>query len=150
MDKCERFLASQKPWIRSVLNGEYGESREILPGLSEPGGIEALNKARDEYEEVLKHCPEHLRKYRKDLRKLGSESSLSTVASLPVGRPRQDSLAQEAEELERAGLSQPKIALELNRRHPDRKDRRGNLSPVTEGAVRKMLARRRENSPDKT
>ena len=63
-DECEKFLARQKPWVQAVLKGEHG-SPDILPALAEPGGIKELHKVQDEYEELLKRCPKHLRQYRK-------------------------------------------------------------------------------------
>lgn len=63
-DECEEFLARQKPWVQAVLKGEHG-SPDILPALAEPGGIKELYKVQDEYEDLLKRCPKHLRQYRK-------------------------------------------------------------------------------------
>jgi hypothetical protein len=149
MDDCEKFLAQQKPWVSAVLKGEH-EFPEIGAALAEPGGIEALNTARDEYERLLKQCPTHLRAYREREAKRAVDSALQFIPSVPPGRPRQVDLAQEAAQLERDGLSQSKIADELNRRYPDRHDRNGNRSPVTQEAVRKMLSRMRRVTPDKT
>jgi hypothetical protein len=47
-DECDKFLARQKPWVQAILIGEY-RSPDILPALAAPGGIEALQKAQDEY-----------------------------------------------------------------------------------------------------
>jgi hypothetical protein len=80
-DKCERFLARQEPWVRAILKGEY-ESPDIPPALAAPGGFEALNEARDEYHEVLKSCPNHLREYRKLQAKLGATTAGTAAASL--------------------------------------------------------------------
>jgi hypothetical protein len=77
-DECESFLAQQKTWIRAVLRGENG-SPDIGPGLAEPGGIEALNKAMDEYEELLKRCPKHRREYRKQRVKASMQSEQYTL-----------------------------------------------------------------------
>ncbi|MGA9632888.1 MAG: hypothetical protein WBQ63_15790 [Candidatus Acidiferrales bacterium] len=149
MDDCETFLAEQKPWVSAALKGEYW-SPEILRGLGEPGGIKTFNKALDDYEKLLKQCPEHLSAYRKREAKIAAESTLRSIPSLRPGRRRQDHLAQEAAQLAREGLSHSKIADELNRRYPDRKDRKANRSPVTKEAVRKMLSRGRTVTPDKT
>jgi hypothetical protein len=128
MDECERFLARQKPWIPSELTGEY-ESREILAALSQPGGIEALNKATDEYEVLISHCRRHLREYRKRRAREGSRSALWGLPGLPVGAPRKDWLRQECLELQRMGLSQPEIASELNKRSSEPQGSQGQPSP---------------------
>ncbi len=63
-DECEKFLARQHPAVRAYCKGELS-SPSIPPFVAVPGGIEALNKALDEYEELLKRCPKHEREYRK-------------------------------------------------------------------------------------
>jgi hypothetical protein len=147
-DRCEEFLAKQESWIRAILKGE-DESPDILPALAQTGGIDALNKARDEYEQILKQCRWHLAEYRKQLARNGAESALWGVPSMPSGAPRQDALAREARELEQAGLSQSHIAASLNSKYPNRKDRKGNKKPFTAESIRKLLGRRRGTSPDK-
>ena len=150
MDDCEKFLARQEPWVRAALKGEY-ESSEIGPALVEPGGIETFFKARDEYEEILKHCRKHLREYRKHEAKRGAEAALFGVPSVPVGAPPKDWLAREARELHAAGMSQPAIARELNKRHPGLQDRKGNVRPITSEVVRHHLSSlRRRGIPEKT
>jgi hypothetical protein len=148
-DQLEEFLARQLPWVRGTLQGDPPSS-EAISALQLPGGFEILGKAQDEYLELLKRCPQKLREYRKLQKKLAVESALRYVPSLQPGAPRLDALAQEARELEQAGLSQPDIARSLNRRFPERKDRKGNKKPLTAGAVRKLLERRRDETPDKT
>jgi septal ring factor EnvC (AmiA/AmiB activator) len=149
MDDCERFLAQQKPWIRAFLT--HVRLQTVLRAVDkQPGAIKALQRSLEEYQAILKHCPKHLREYRAREAKLAVQAALAGVPSPKVGRPREDVLAREAAQLQQQGLSQPKIADELNRIHPHRQDRKGNRSPVTEEAVRKMLSRRRKVTPDKT
>jgi len=151
MDECEKFLKRQPTWIRALLTDQY-DSPELRARMARPGGfdIPAYCRALDEYEELLRRCPRHLREYRKQQAKRAKENALAFLPSVKLGRPPEDSLAQEAKELEGARLSQSKIARELNRRHPNRRDSKGNPSPLTAEAVRKMLARRRRPTPDKT
>jgi hypothetical protein len=101
---------------------------------------------RREFEELLKSLRPRWREYCKRVREL---ARLGLPSARP-GRQREDALAEEAEQLERAGLSQSKIARELNRRHPNRKDSKGNPKPLTPDAVRKKLTSRRGTTPDKS
>jgi len=149
--RIESFLAQQPSWARKALHGQ-NLSLEEMSALLQPDGYEILGKVRDEYLQLLQQCPAKLREYRKLQRKLGGEAALFGLPLVPPGAPRQDTFAQEAAELERAGMSQPKIALTLNRRYPNRKDCKGHKHPFTAEAVRKMLRRRRRETttPDKT
>jgi len=147
-DECEQFLARQKSWIRAVLKGDYG-SPDIPPAMAAVGGIEELNKARDQYEEVLNACPKHLKEYRKLAARLGARTALFGVPSLVVGAPRKDWLAQECWQLQQIGLSQPEIAREMNLRYPDLRDKNGNLRPISKEVVRKHLASLRKGAPRK-
>ena len=155
MDECERFIARQEPWIQSVLTGAVGNDEsatatEVNAALAQPGGIETLNKATDEYEELLKHCRKHLSEYRKQRKKQATQSALFGVPELPVGAPRKDWLADECSELERRGKSQTEIADELNLRYPNLTDRKGNRRAITVEVVRKQLAALRKRAPEKT
>ena len=144
------FLDRQLSWVRKALHGQP-LSWEEMSALQQPGAFEILGNAQDEYLELLQHCPARLREYRKLQGKLAGKSALSKLPLVPPGAPRQDAVAQEAEELQRRGMSQPKIARALNLRYPNRKDGKGNKHPFSAEAVRKMLARRkREIAPDKT
>jgi hypothetical protein len=111
---------------------------------------EVFGQAQDRYRELLKRYPEKLREYRKLQKRLGAQSALHDVPSVPLGAPREDKLAQEAGELEQSGLSQSDIASSLNLKYPDRQDRKGNKKPLTAESVRKLLGRRSGNTPDKT
>ena len=144
----EEFLAQCPSWLRKALEGDFNFTPAERADFARSNLFVIYGDARDAYLEILKKYPYRLREYRKLQRKLGAESAVWLLPSPKPGRPLQDDVAREAEDLERAGLSQPNIALELNRRYPDRKDRKGNPTPFTGEAVRKMLARRRR--PDKT
>ena len=148
--RIEDFLDRQLSWVRKALHGQPFSWEEIS-ALREPGAFDSLGKAQDEYLELLKMCPARLSQYRKLQAKFAADSVLSKLPSVLPGAPRQDSVAREAAELHRAGMSQPKIARALNLRYPNRKDSKGNKHPFTAEAVRKMLARReRPTTPDKT
>jgi len=112
---------------------------------------EIFGKARDEYGQLLIRFPDRLREYRKRQQKDAANLAVLSLPSIPSGAPRKDSLAQEALVLKQAGLSHPAIARELNKRHPDLKDRKGNRRSISSEAVRKALATRRlRTPPDKT
>jgi hypothetical protein len=146
--ELDEFLLTAPSCLRDLLRVQSMSREEQAEWFSSFYWWRLLSasNAQRRFEELLKRLPSKWREYCKLVRR----SALLGLPSAKVGRPRQDNLAQEAEELERAGLSQSKIALELNRRHPDRKDHKGNLRPFTSEAVRKMLARSRETRPDKT
>lgn len=151
LDDLEEFLSRQPSWIRKILEGDYSLATEEHVQMQHSDWPELLGQAQDTYQELLRKHPEKLRQYRKLQRKLAANSAVLTLPKLRTGRPRQDSLAQEAEELRRSGLSQPKIAHELNRRYPDRKNRTGKKNPFTAEAVRKILGRhKRRITPDKS
>jgi hypothetical protein len=110
---------------------------------------ELYGEADDEYLELLRQCPERLRDYRKSAEKRGAKSALFGVPSIAAGAPRKDWLAQECWKLLQAGLSQLEIARELNLRHPNLKDKKGNPRPVTKEVVRKQLASFRKKNTGK-
>jgi hypothetical protein len=122
MDDCEKFLAEQLPWVRAALKGE--ESPKILSALARPGGIERLQKALDEYEELLKHCPKHLRDYRKRT----ADGAVSYLPSAESGRPASREvreLGREAAELFKQGHSYGEIAHKLCEHRGERGHRCG-------------------------
>jgi hypothetical protein len=126
----ERFLARQLSYVRNFLQGVPLSWEEML-ALQQPGAFERLFQARDEYLELLKRCPAHLRDYRAREAKRGAEAALSDVPSVPVGAPRKDSLAEEAIKLRKADLSWAKVAIELNRKY--------GSGTTTAGAVRQLV-----------
>jgi len=143
--EIEDFLARQLQWVRRALRREP-LSFEDMSALQQVGAFETLGEARDQYLVLLQQCPEKLRQYRDS----EAEFALSQLPSLPSGRPREDRLALEATKLREAGFLPAAIARKLNDKYPDRTDRKGHMKPLTAGAVRKMLARRRQSTPDKT
>lgn len=117
-DECEKFLARQESWVRAILEGEHG-STNILPALAAPGGIEALSKAQDEYEELLKHCPMHLRAYRERSEtnaKRSARAGLLHLGPVKAGRPRSQEVQEQgrkAAKLFDKGLTGGEVALQL-------------------------------------
>jgi hypothetical protein len=146
----EEFLAQHPSWLRKLLEGDFALTPDEQADMTRSNFPEIFGQAEDAYFQLLRRYPERLREYRNLRKKLAVRSELSRLPSVTPGRPRQDTLAQEAKKLQQGGLSQPEIASELNRRHPDRRDRKGNLHPLTAEAVRKMLARRYGTASDKT
>ena len=149
--ELEEYLARQSTWVRKFLQGDFALTRSERADMLQSNWPEVYGKAQDEYLELLKKFPEKLREYRKLQKRLGTESALWGVPSLPPGAPRKDLLAQEALELQQRGMSQTSIASILNERHPNLTDRKGNPRPITSEVVRKMLAsRKHESPPEKT
>lgn len=126
----EGFLARQHPYVRDYLQGSPLSWEDML-ALQEPEAFERFFQARDEYLELLKRCPAHLRDYRAREAKRGAEAALSDVPSVPVGAPRKDPLAEEAIKLRKAGLSWAKIAIRLNCKY--------GSGTTTAGAVRQLV-----------
>ena len=118
-DECESFLAQQKPWISAVLRGE-NDSPDIARGLAEPGGTNALWKAMDEYEELLKRCPQHQREYRKQRVKNAMQSARNNMQQVfgpekPGRTPSRElqDLGRKAAELYNQGHSFGEVARRL-------------------------------------
>lgn len=126
----EEFLSRQLSYVRNYLQG-FPLSWEDMLALQQRDSFDRLFQARDEYLELLKRCPAKLRAHREREAKRAAEVALFDVPSLPVGAPRKDSLAAEAIELRKAGLSWAKIAIELNRKY--------GTGTTTAGAVRQLV-----------
>ncbi len=146
----EEFLARQPSWLRKFLQGDNVLTPAERGEMTKGNWPEIYGDARDQYLELLKRHPNKLREYRKLQKKVALESALWLMPSLKPGAPRLDALALEASELEQSGLTQGDIAVSLNRKYPERQDRKGNKKPFTEESVRKLLKRRRASMPDKT
>jgi hypothetical protein len=146
----EEFLVRQPDSVRKRLLGvglSEGERREML----QSDWPDIFGNARDEYLQLLVRFPARLREYRKRQQKEAAKIAVLSLPSVPSGAPRKDSLAQEALTLKQSGLSHSAIARELNKRHPDLKDRNQNRRSISSEVVRKLLASRRlRTPPDKT
>ncbi len=151
-DDLEKFLTQQPSWLRKFLQEDYALSPDERSDFKQSisNWPENVEKARDEYLQLLEKCPQKLGEYRKLKKKLAIESAVRDIPAMRVGARLLDALAQEALELEQAGFSQANIASSLNLKYPERKDRKGNKKPFTAESVRKLLGRRRGNTPDKT
>ena len=130
-DKNEigQFLAQQLPYVRAYLQ-DGSITYELQRALTSKPTFEAFFQAQDDYEELLKRHPAVLKKDRQRVAKLALKLALSRLPSSPLGARREDALAQQAVELQQAGMTLPDIARELNRKHPDREDRKGNKKPL--------------------
>lgn len=146
----EEFLVARPSWLRKCLLGDFALTLEEQSHLAESNWPEIYGQVRDEYLKLLGRCPEKLREYRRREAKRSMDSALRGVPSLPIGAGRKDWLALEARELQKAGMSQPEIAAELNKRHPNLTDRKGNPRPITADVVRHQLrSLRRRSAPEK-
>jgi hypothetical protein len=138
----QEFLARQSPWIRNLLQGE-GLSRDDMQALiQQPGAFDIFFQAEDEYINLLKRCPSKLKEYRRRKVDEAVRSALSRLPQVPSGAPRKDWLAEEALELNRAGLSYGKVAIELNRRH--------GPNTTNAEAIRALIRSRKQSPPEKT
>jgi hypothetical protein len=147
--ELEQFLAQKPPWLRKAVQRLSLTDDEQVEMAGVASWPEEFGQAHDEYLQLLELCPDQLREYRIRAEKDGAASALFGVPRLPAGAPRKDWLAQECWEFQQAGMSQPEIARELNLRHPNLTDKKGNLRPITEEVVRKQLAARRKRAPEK-
>jgi hypothetical protein len=147
--RLAEFLAVKPSWLRKVLQHDYALTTEEQAELASVNWPEVYGQALDEYFELLRECPARLREYRKGAEKHGAQNALFGVPRVPEGAPRKEWLAQECWDLQQAGMSQPEIARELNLRHPNLKDKKGNPRPINEEVVRKQLASLRKKSPGK-
>ena len=148
--ELEQFLAAQPSWLRKLLQADNALSPEEQACLVQQDWPEIYGQALDKYVLLLGRCPAKLREYRELQKRHAAESAVAFLPALKPGARRLDSFALEAKELEASGLTQADIAAELNKRHPDRRDRKGHKKPFTEEGVRKLLGRRRAQPPDKT
>jgi DNA-binding NarL/FixJ family response regulator len=93
---------------------------------------------RPKLESILRRIPGEWKQYVKRARRGADVLSRLIVPKGKPGRSKKTALAEEAASLHRAGMNNPQIAGELNRRHGQ-----GTTTPE---AVRKLLLRH----PDKT
>jgi hypothetical protein len=143
------FLAAKPSWLRKIFQRHYDFTAEERKDMISANWILVYADAHDEFLELLAQCPDKLRDYRKLQRKIGAETALIGVPSLPSGAPPKDWLKDEAWELHQTGMSHPAVAVELNKRHPDLKDAKGNPRPITAEVVRKHLSAIKKG-PEKT
>jgi hypothetical protein len=94
-----------------------------------------------EYMRLLQRVPVRLREYRKRERRENDRRFTALyLPKIPEGRPRKDTLASEAAQLKKAGLSHAQIALRLNPKYGTKE------CPLTKETLRGLLkARRRES-----
>jgi hypothetical protein len=128
-EELEMFLAQYPPWMKDLLwKSPSPDNLRLYPGVVE------------QYESILERIPGEWHKYREAKRKYLKRELLSLGGR--AGRPRNDALAKEAQQLRSEGKSYAKVAHALNLRH-------GKVT--SKEAVRKLLSsRKRGHPPDKT
>jgi hypothetical protein len=137
--ELEQFLAAQPSWLRKILQLDWSLTSEEHLAWHKSDWWQSKGEVEEEYLRLLRRVPEKWRDYceRKRL------DALRDVPTVPPGRPRRDSLAQEAEQLRLSGKSYAQTAKALNLKHGE-----GTTSPE---AIRKLLSsRKRRPTPDKT
>lgn len=141
-EELQQFLATKPSWLRKLLQLDFSLSPDDHVAWSQSvwwwqdGGEK---KAREEYESILRRIPARWRQYRKRLK----ENALNDIPAGQPGRPRKDSIAEEATRLRSEGKSYAQIAILLNHKYPN--------NPTSPEAVRKLLdSRKQRRSPDKT
>ncbi len=129
-EELKEFLAQYPPWME-----------RILWKSPSPDNLRPYPRVVEQYESILERIPEEWHKYCDSKRKYLRRELLSFGGR--AGRPRNDTLAAEAQQLKSERKSYAQIAHLLNLRH-------GKVI-TTKEAVRKLLtSRKRGHPPDKT
>lgn len=135
--ELEEFLAKQPLWLQQALRWDFATTPEAVSAFAQYGW-DRFFELLERYEALARRVPAEWREYRKRRK----QTALSHLPSGKAGRPRKDTLAEEAIELKSRGKSHAQIAIELQRRHPADK--------TSAGAVRKLIASRKPRSgPEK-
>ena len=137
-EELEQFLAAQPSWLRKILLLDFALTRDEGTALSESDWFQNGAEVEEEYIRLLQRVPERWRDHC-ERKKVDALKGLPTV---PVGRPRKDSVAHEAEQLRLSGKSYVQTAKALNLRHGE-----GTTTPER---IRKLLKSRKDPTPDKT
>lgn len=144
--ELEVFLAALPARKRKML--ELGLASltpdELNEIIMEPSETQIRDNPRPEYERLLRRIPAKWREYR--AREL-AQLKASFLPKNPDGRPRKDALADEAERLQKEGLSHALISIRLNKEYGE---------ATTKDSIRGLLKSRRRESrrtappPEKT
>lgn len=141
-EELQKFLDAQPSWLRKLLQLDFSLSQDEHLAWNQSASwwqAGGEQKAREEYETILRRIPARWREYRKRLR----EGALSAIPAGQPGRPRKDDVAEEATRLRSEGKSYAQIAILLNHKYPN--------NPTSPEAVRKLLDSRKQlPTPDKT
>lgn len=129
------FLASKPAWMEKALHGDFSS---VPLGLESSNNLDRVSELTPEYERILQQIPAKWKEYRKELKKNYQSLAQPMVPKGKPGRPRKTALAEEAQNLQRAGMKHPQIANELNKRY--------GKDTATSESVRKLLKRH----PDKS
>ena len=138
-EELEQFLAAQPSWLQKILQLDMSLTDEERLAWNASNWWHDNGKVEDEFLRLLQRVPKRWREYC-ERKKLDAIRGLPTV---PTGRPRKDSLADEAAELRRSGESYAQTAKSLNLRH--------GAGTTTAQAIRKLLSSRKGSAgADKT
>ncbi len=126
----EQFLATVPACIRKEF--ESGALSLTQDEVYEWSKVDLAVRLRllEEYQRLLRCIPAKWREYR------ARESKANAQLMFPAnqsGRPRKDTIAQEAVELQQRGMNSPQIAAELNKRH--------GKDTTTAAAIPKLIKR---------
>jgi len=128
--ELKELLAQYPPWVERIL--------KISPS---PANLRPYPGLREKYEGILQRIPNKWHEYR-----AARTQYAQRVQGPPpgrAGRPRKDTLAEEAKELKAKGKSYAQIALALNAKH--------GKGTTTKEAIRKLIGSRKPHpTPDKT
>jgi hypothetical protein len=136
--ELHELLAAQPAWRRKWLLRDYSWTADEISAWSSSNPQEDWLVYGD-YEAILRRIPAKWRAYVKQLRRNGWSS---LPGGNPPGRPRKDAIAEEARQLQSAQKSYRQIEIALRSKY-------GAGAPTAE-AIRKLLASRRRQAPDKT
>jgi hypothetical protein len=114
--ELEEFLASKPAWMQRVLQEDLSSfsSDELSEWNSNQ---DAVFKLKPECERLLRQIPAKWNQYRNRQKRNCQPLLQMMISKSRPGRPRKAAIAQEAAKLRHAGMNDPQIAAELNKRH---------------------------------
>ena len=131
--ELKEFLELHPRWLQQALRWDFSTTPEDGSAFAQ-FGWDHFFELLARYEALARRVPTEWRGYRK-------RRKHTALASVPVGsagRPRKDSLAEEALELESRGMKPPQIAEVMKKRHPQ--------EASNPDSIRKLIDSRKRSS----
>jgi hypothetical protein len=144
-EELQQFLDAQPSWLRKILQLDLSLSPDEQSSWVQSNWWQEGGKVEEEYIRLLRRVPNKWRDHRGKV----TRNPLSTLPSARSGRPRRDSLAEEAKGLHEAGKSYHEIADMLRDKYATM-TAKGERHPTSE-SIRKLIhSRKPHRTPDKT
>jgi len=144
-EKLQQFLDAQPSWLRKILQLDLSLSPDEQSAWVQSNWWQEGGKVEEEYIRLLRRVPNKWREHRGKV----ALNALSTLPSARAGRPRRDSLAEEAKHLHEAGKSYAEIADMLRDKYATM-TAKGEGSPTKESIRNLIRSREPRSTPDKT